>query len=230
MVRVVRRLVMLVAVTAVVVFGWAAPGLAHVEVAADKPQAGATDVTLTFTAESESSSAGIVSLQVVLPEGIAPADVSLVSGPSGWSLEPTNDGFRVGGTALAVRKDAEVRVRVAQLPSTSQTLTFKTLQTYSDGRVDRWIDIPTASVPNPDMPAPVLRVTGAVAAPTTTAPTTAAATTPPVIDTQVPPATAAPTSGSNLGWWIGLAALAALIVVVAVFALRRLWQRRGPTE
>ncbi|MET7392049.1 hypothetical protein ABZS66_00930 [Dactylosporangium sp. NPDC005572] len=40
-------------------------------------------VTVPITAESESTTAGIASLRVALQAGIAPADVSWVSGPTG---------------------------------------------------------------------------------------------------------------------------------------------------
>ncbi|MFF1298979.1 MULTISPECIES: hypothetical protein [unclassified Streptomyces] len=46
------------------------------EVEADGAQALAQDVELTFTAESESASAGITQLRVILPKGIAPSDVT----------------------------------------------------------------------------------------------------------------------------------------------------------
>src|SRR5690349_8572300 len=78
------RLALVGAAAAVVVAVWAAPASAHVEVSADNPQPGATNVTLTFRAESESPDAGVVSMQVVLPAGIAPGDVTYVSGPAGW--------------------------------------------------------------------------------------------------------------------------------------------------
>jgi hypothetical protein len=47
-----------------------------VEVQADKPQAGASEVTLSFLAEAESDAAGISKLDVVLPDGIPPGAVS----------------------------------------------------------------------------------------------------------------------------------------------------------
>ena len=66
----------------------ASPAWAHVDVSADKPQAGATNVTVTFTSEAESGSAGIMSEQVTLPAGITPDQVRLGTGPVGWVLSP----------------------------------------------------------------------------------------------------------------------------------------------
>ncbi|WP_442818453.1 hypothetical protein [Streptomyces sp. NBC_01237] len=59
----------------------AGPASAHVEVESEKAQALAENVTLAFEAESESGTAGITELRVVLPEGIAPADVVYGEGP-----------------------------------------------------------------------------------------------------------------------------------------------------
>ena len=60
---------------------------------------------------------------------------------------------------------------------------LKTVQSYSDGKQDAWIELPSASVPEPDQPAPIVRLQaaapGATAVPrataTTPAPTTSAA-------------------------------------------------------
>jgi uncharacterized protein YcnI len=47
------------------------------------------------------------------------------------------------------------------LPSNASQLTFKAVQTYSDGDVVSWIQIPTKGAPPPDHPAPVLSLTKA---------------------------------------------------------------------
>lgn len=118
----------------------AGPAAAHAEVEAEGARALDQNVELTFTAESESGSAGISKLEVILPEGITPDDVTYKEGPEGWKLAPTDRGYTVSGPKLAVGKDAEYVVTVRQLPD-AETLVFKTLQTYGDGRVDRWIEL-----------------------------------------------------------------------------------------
>jgi hypothetical protein len=117
----------------------AGPAWAHVEVSADNPRAGATDVTVTFTGEAESTSAGISSERVVLPTGIKPADVRLAKAPSGWTLRATADGYVAAGKALPVGKDAVHAVTIAQLPVDASQLVFKVVETYGDGSVSRWI-------------------------------------------------------------------------------------------
>ncbi|HEY0560484.1 MAG TPA: DUF1775 domain-containing protein, partial [Frankiaceae bacterium] len=66
-------------------------------------------------------------------------------------------------------------VSVGPLPKVA-TLTFKTLQTYSDGSVVRWIDAPAAAgQPEPPHPAPTLSLTAAGGTATTSGPSVTAA-------------------------------------------------------
>jgi uncharacterized protein YcnI len=144
------------AIVVLAVTALAAPASAHVEVSADKPQAGAADVTLTFVGEAESKDAGIAAERIVLPKGISPGDVTLAKAPTGWGLTANPDGVTVGGRALAVGRAATVAITVAQLPADATRLSFKTLVTYGDGSVDRWIEIQQEGAPEPDRPAPLL--------------------------------------------------------------------------
>lgn len=118
----------------------AGPAAAHAEVEAEGARALDQNVALTFTAESESASAGISKLEVVLPEGITPRDVTYEKGPKGWKFAPTGRGYTVSGPKLAAGEDVEHVVVVRQLPDVKE-LVFKTLQSYSDGRIDRWIQL-----------------------------------------------------------------------------------------
>jgi uncharacterized protein YcnI len=148
------------AVTAVVLIAGiavAGPASAHVEVEAEGASALAENVTLDFMAESESPSAGITKLEVILPDGIAPDDVTLEEGPKGWTLAATERGYSVSGPQVAAGQDAEYSVTVRQLPDAG-SLAFKTLQTYSDGRVDRWIELEKSSDGGHGSPAPLLEL------------------------------------------------------------------------
>ncbi|MEU0390700.1 DUF1775 domain-containing protein [Streptomyces chartreusis] len=118
----------------------AGPAAAHAEVQAEGARALDQNVALTFSAESESASAGITKLEVILPKGITPGDIAYKEGPDGWKLAPTSRGYTVSGPKLAVGEDAEYVVTVRQVPNT-KSLVFKTLQTYSDGKIDRWIQL-----------------------------------------------------------------------------------------
>ncbi|MER5225359.1 DUF1775 domain-containing protein [Streptomyces flaveus] len=118
----------------------AGPAAAHADVEAEGARALDQNVALTFSAESESASAGISKLEVILPKGIAPGDITYKEGPDGWKLTPTDRGYTVSGPKLDVGEDAEHVVTVRQLPD-AKSLAFKTVQSYSDGKVDRWIEL-----------------------------------------------------------------------------------------
>ena len=209
----------------------AGPAAAHVEVSADKTRAGATDVTLTFHGEAENPS-GIKSERVVLPEGIAPADVTPVKVPAGWTFKATADGFTVGGTKLASGKDAEWKVKIAKLPDGETRLSFKTLETYADGEVSRWIEIQEDGKDEPENPAPLIKLKPGPttapatpsAAPTTVAPSAAAPVPSPSAAVVQAEPVAQTDSGSST-WWIWV--LVALIVAGGAGFL--LMRRRGAT-
>ncbi|MFJ3974240.1 DUF1775 domain-containing protein [Streptomyces sp. NPDC090021] len=148
------------ALGALVVLGLSAgPAAAHAGVTASDPRALAENVTLSFTSEAESDSAGIAELRVVLPKGIAPDAVTLKDAPEGWKLTATPDGYTIGGTALATGTDAEYSITVRRLPD-EKSLAFKTLETYGDGMVSRWIEVPKDGE-KVDNPAPVLQLKAA---------------------------------------------------------------------
>ena len=199
---------------------------AHVEVSANPAVAGATNAVVTFHAEAESNTAGVASVRIILPAGIAPADVTLKRAPSGWTLTPTADGYRVGGKALAKGMDAEHSITVARLPLATR-LVFKALVNYADGGVDRWIEEPTTANPNPDNPAPVLQLRPA---PSPTEPPTAATTAPTITVTTAPPtagisattaASTNPDGGNTWPWLVLAAAVLALAAGGAFYVVRR---------
>ncbi len=165
---------------------------AHVEVTAEPASPGATDATITFTVEGESSTAGIQAVQVRLPDQLAPADVTWSSGPAGWSLQPTADGYTTSGPAVATGEDARYSLKVRRLPDAT-TMVFKTLVTYTDGTIVRWIDLPGADGTEPEHPAPVVTLAAPVAQ-SVPAPSTAGG----------PPAVL----------WVGLAVLILAVAVV----------------
>lgn len=142
------------------------------------------NVTLSFVAESESASAGITKLRVILPKGLAPGDITYKEGPKDWKFTAGDDGYTVAGPAVPAGEDAEYAVNVRQLPD-AKSLPFKTLQSYSDGRIDRWIELEKSADGGHAASAPVLTRKSAEsgaepvspsAEPTTPAPTTPAPT------------------------------------------------------
>ncbi|KOU33662.1 hypothetical protein ADK53_18155 [Streptomyces sp. WM6373] len=228
----------LAAAGSVVLLGIAAgPAAAHAEVSASDPRALAENVTLSFTSEAESDSAGITELRVVLPQGIAPDAVTLKEAPENWKLTATPDGYSVGGAALATGTDAEYSITVRQLPD-AKSLAFKTLETYGDGKVSRWIEVP-ADGQKVDNPAPLLKLQAAAPgakpiapgpsptptpAPAPSAPTAQPSSTAPSAPAASPDARQANAAGSGSGNGVVVAVVAAVLVLGGAGAFR--WTRR----
>ncbi|MFF1307102.1 DUF1775 domain-containing protein [Streptomyces sp. NPDC058307] len=202
----------------------AVPAAAHTEVEADKAQALAENVTVSFHAEAESDTSGIKEVRVVLPEGIAPADVTYGKGPKGWKFSATDDGYSVKGAELKTGESAEYTVVVRQLPDAKE-VPFKTLQTYGDGHVDRWIELDE----NGENPAPTLKLKAAAAGakPVSPSPSVSESPAPPAVETE--PAASPQAAGTekddegglSAGAWTGIGAGVLVAVAAVVLAVRR---------
>jgi uncharacterized protein YcnI len=225
-----RRLAVVCTAAGLAVVLAAGPALAHVEVEATPARALATDALLSLTAEAESGTAGISGLRIQLPAGLVPADLRLASGPAGWRLTGTAGVATVSGPALPVGRSLRLGIRVRQLPDDRQ-LVLKTIQSYTDGKQDAWIELPTASVPEPEQPAPIVRLQAAApgatavprAAPATAVPSTTPASAPTPRTSGAAPVADPAEDGSVAVWMFGgvLAGIAALGVIVLA-ARRRL--------
>jgi uncharacterized protein YcnI len=227
-----------VAAGALVVLG-ADPALAHVEVEAAPARALATNATLSMTAEAESQTAGITGVRIQLPAGLQPADLRLAAGPGGWRLTGSGAVVTVSGPALPVGRDLALRLTVRQMPA-GDRLVLKTVQTYADGTRDSWIEVPTAAVPDPDQPAPIVTLQAAApgatplprAVPTRAPgpPATAAGTPGPASNTptsappssgQTPAADSTDDGGSGAGWLFGGVLVGLVLLGGVVIAARR---------
>jgi hypothetical protein len=141
----------------------AGPAWAHVQVTATPGSPGATNATLKITAAGESGTAGTSKLDVVADPAIPADQVTLTSGPTGWTLAPNSDGgFTLSGPALVKGAEADATLTVKQLPNAPQ-VTFKVVQTYSDGQIVRWIELPGPNGAEPDNPAPIVKLTAGAA-------------------------------------------------------------------
>jgi uncharacterized protein YcnI len=241
----VRRAAVVLVAGAAAVLTAAGPALAHVEVDAAPARALAPDALLTMTAEAESTSAGINGVRIQLPSGLLPGDLTLASGPTGWKLTGSAAVVDVKGPALPVGRSLVLGLRVRQLPAGAQ-LVLKTIQSYGDGKTDAWIEVPSTSVPDPDQPAPVVKLQAAApgatpipratapapttaAAPTTATPTTAAPTT--AAPTSSAPAVAEPASdgdnGSGAAWLLGGVLIGVVLLGGIVFAASRKAAKSG---
>lgn len=152
-------------------------------------------------------------MPAAVPDGHG-GQITKVVGQIEWSAASPDSAVRPG--------EYEVfRVAAGPLPKTDR-LIFKVVQTYSDGQVARWIDLPAATGgAEPEHPAAVLALTapgqnvGEVAH---AGHTTASAVT--------------PSSGTPaLAWWaMAVTAVAVLAALWAVVISMRTMRRRGGDE
>lgn len=213
--------------------GGASTAFAHAEVTASDDRALAENVTLSFTSEAESDASGIKELKIVLPAGITPDAVVLKEAPEGWTFSSTADGYTLGGTALKTGEDAKYSVVVKQLPD-AKSLAFKTVETYGDGKISRWIEVPSGGQ-KVDNPAPVLDLKPAAPgakllapSPTPSAAPSSASPTPspePSVATSPPSTTEEKDEGSSTGGIIGIIA-----AVVVIGAGAGVWFKRRSTN
>jgi len=223
-----RRLAVVCTAAGLAVVLAAGPALAHVEVEATPARALATDALLSLTAEAESGTAGISGLRIQLPAGLVPADLRLASGPAGWRLTGTAGVVTVSGPALPVGRSLRLGIRVRQLPDDRQ-LVLKTIQSYTDGKQDAWIELPTASVPEPEQPAPIVRLQAAApgatavprAAPATAVPSTTPASAPTPRTSGAAPVADPAEDGSVAVWMFGGVLVGIAVLGVIVLAARR---------
>ncbi|HSO96425.1 MAG TPA: YcnI family protein [Acidimicrobiia bacterium] len=173
------RIVETVVLVAGLVVAAAGPAAAHVDIDPGAQPKGAT-VTFAFRVPNEEDNAATVRLDVQFPTDHPIANV-LVQVKPGWTFTTqshrltkpikTDDGtFSSAVTEISwVSTGAQIPpggfdlfpVFGGPLPTNTSELTFKALQTYSNGDVVRWIELPTKGAPTPDRPAPVMRLTKA---------------------------------------------------------------------
>ena len=158
-----RKMGIVAAGVAIAWAGLAMPAWAHVQVEATPGAPGATDATLKIIAAAESDTAGISKIDVTADPAIPADQITLVDGPTGWTVTPgSQGGFAISGPALPKGEDATISLKVKQLPNVPQ-VTFKVLQTYSNGDIERWIELPGPDGKEPDKPAPIVKLTAGAA-------------------------------------------------------------------
>ncbi|MEV0907890.1 YcnI family copper-binding membrane protein [Streptomyces hokutonensis] len=149
---------------------------AHVTVHPESYAKGATDGVLTFRVPNEEDKASTTKVQVYLPTDHPVLGV-LVTPQNGWTAKVTTSKLKTPvktddgtitdavseitwtGGKIGAGQFEDFNVAFGQLPEDTDQLTFKTLQTYSDGNVVRWIEEAAAGDDEPENPAPVLKLT-----------------------------------------------------------------------
>lgn len=137
---------------------------AHIEILPPAAPRGSLTV-LSFVVPNESDTASTVQLELEFPAKPAISSVSVQPVP-GWSstIDTGASGNgdvirRVTWTGGTVRPgEFQQFVIRASLPDTGKRVVFKALQTYDDGEVSRWIQRTVKGAPEPQYPAPTLRL------------------------------------------------------------------------
>ncbi|MFJ9855153.1 YcnI family protein [Streptomyces sp. NPDC101150] len=176
--RTLRRSALVTTLTAAGVLVAAGPAFAHVTIHPGSYLKGATDGTLTFRVPNEEDGASTTKVQVFLPAD-HPIPGVLVTPESGWTAKvttaklktpiKTDDGTITDAVSeitwtkgkIAPGQYQDFSVAFGALPDDTDHLVFKALQTYSDGKVVRWIEQPPSGGEEPENPAPVLTLTKA---------------------------------------------------------------------
>jgi uncharacterized protein YcnI len=158
---------------------FATPAWAHVTVDPSSAPKGA-EITLGFRVPNEEAAADTVKVQIFFPSDHPLLGVDPEEAP-GWTnqihtapLNPpvnTDDGpitsyvseVDWSGGSIPPGHFQEFYVLAQQLPTTTNQVVFKALQTYSDGTVVRWIQLTPPGGPEPDHPAPALTLTAPAA-------------------------------------------------------------------
>ena len=243
----IRRTLLLSAVSASATVTFASSVLAHIDPDPTEAQAGST-LSVAFTVEHGCDGSPTVQLDMRLPDGVTGASPDPIPG---WEDSIDADVVTFVGGPLPDDEEGTFSVTMTLPPTPATTTYFPFVQRCEVGEI-RWIAIPTDdSGAEPEEPAPAMLLTGPVAF--TTTPATSASTAATSASTAVPTtiaqaatsvaATVAPAdaptstepapvgideSGSqDTGTWFFIASVAAVLGLFAFVALRARSARRA---
>jgi uncharacterized protein YcnI len=170
------RVLALTAGVALAVLLAAVPAGAHVTIQPGVAKKGSFSV-FSFSVPNESSTASTVKLEITFPTDSPIPFVSVQPIPGWtWSADKTtlakpvktDDGtiteavskLTYSGGAIAPGEFQLFTISAGPLPTNTKAIEFKVVQTYSDGTVSRWIEDTPKGGPEPENPAPVLKLAG----------------------------------------------------------------------
>ncbi|MGH3765848.1 MAG: YcnI family protein [Pseudonocardiaceae bacterium] len=175
--RLMNRLAAVGTVCAVALLTLAGTASAHVTANADTATQGGF-AKVSFRVPNERDTASTTQLEISFPTDHPIAFVSTRAVP-GWTSTvqktkldkpiKTDDGevsevvskITWAGGKVAPGAFEDFDVSLGPLPTDTDELVFKALQTYDNGEVVRWIDTAPEGAPEPEHPAPVLKLTPA---------------------------------------------------------------------
>jgi uncharacterized protein YcnI len=216
-----------VSILALTAIATASGANAHVTVAAPGLTVGAADGQITFRMPDEDATASSIELKVAFPLD-HPITGVLVAPKPGWTATITQTTLSTpiktdDGTVTDVVSEVDWKadpsagiqpgffgdfgIIAGKLPDGVSSVMFKAIQTYSNGKVVSWIEVPAAGAAMPDYPAPTLQLADDSSTKTTTIAASASAPT--------GASKGAATTGIILGAAGIVIALAALAFVIA---------------
>ncbi|MDI2131901.1 YcnI family protein [Yinghuangia seranimata] len=243
-----RRAAILTAGSVAAVLALAAPASAHVTVQPVQAEQGGY-AAVAFRVPNENDAAGTTKLEVQLPED-KPLTSVRTRPLAGWTAtiekRPlatpiTSHGKQITEAVAKVTWTANAGVRIAPgqyedfevsmgaLPTDTDKLVFKALQTYDNGDVVRWIDVPGPDGKEPEKPAPTLKLVPKAGAAGTPAASPAAQPAP--ADKNLTVAAAKSSDGSDsTARGLGVAGLVVGVLGLAVgaFGILRASRAAGP--
>ena len=148
-----RRVMLATAVAAAAVVAWASPSFAHVDPDPPAVQAG-TAVTVQFGVEHGCGTSPTTAVAFKVPTAITNAKgVDKV----GWTTETVGGEIRfTGGRLDAATADHFDLTFTA--PTAAGTVSIPVVQTCATGEL-AWIDVAAEGKPEPELPAPIIKVT-----------------------------------------------------------------------
>jgi uncharacterized protein YcnI len=209
---------------------WAGTASAHITITPDSAPKGAGDQVITFQVPNEMDNANTIGLRVQFPTDHPIAEIDPQAMP-GWTSKvitthlatpiTTDDGTVTDvvsevdwtGGSIPPGHFGAFPVLAMGLPKDVDSLTIKAIQLYDNGQDVNWIEDTPPGGPEPDHPAPVLKLTAASEDNATATPGTDQVG----VTTTAAPATTSTASNSSSN--DTSKALAAVSIIVAVVAL-----------
>ncbi|MQY13837.1 putative protein YcnI [Streptomyces sp. RB5] len=156
----------------------ASPALAHVGVSPEGVARQGGYATVNFKVPNEQDKASTIRIEVTLPAD-HPLSSAMPQPVPGWDVKVEKvkldkplevHGSKVteaagkiiwSGGAIAPGTFQQFPVSLGPLPEDTDELVFKTVQTYDNDVVSRWIEVPQDGAEEPENPAPVLALSPA---------------------------------------------------------------------
>lgn len=214
----------------------AAPAWAHVTINPSEAQKGGFE-KLTFRVPNEMENANTVKIDVKFPTDHPIGSVS-VKPKTGWTVDvtkstlatpiTTDDGTVTeavseivwSGGSIKPGEFDEFEVSAGPLPSDVDSLKFPVIQSYDNGQDESWIEDTVEGQPEPDHPAPVLKLVDATSSSTDSSSSASSSSSGPSVSS-TPTSTTVKKETSGLAVAALIVAIVALVAAVAGLVRRR---------